>query len=360
MAAFFINRPVFAWVIAIIIMLSGGLALNKLPVEHYPDIALPQISVSAQYPGASASIIDQSVTQIIEQQIKGLDNLLYMNSTSSSSGESEILLTFNAGTDIDIAQVQVQNKLQQAMSQLPDVVQKQGVQALKAVENSFMTVAFYDESDTMRGNDISDYVASSLVDALSRIQGVGSVTLYGYQNAMRIWCYPDKMLQYKLNPKDVITAVQEQNAQVAGGQTGAAPAPPGQEVCITINASSSLETVKEFENIILKVREDGSVLYLKDVARIELNEEQFMGGTWFNGHMGTGVAFKLASGANVLETTKAIKAELASLVRFFPPGLTYAFADDRAPIVEKSIASVARTLFEAIALVVVIMCKAKV
>lgn len=223
MADFFISRPVFAWVIAIIIMLSGGLALNKLPVEHYPDIALPQISVSAQYPGASASIIDQSVTQIIEQQIKGLDNLLYMNSTSSSSGESEILLTFNAGTDIDIAQVQVQNKLQQAMSQLPDVVQKQGVQALKAVENSFMTVAFYDESDTMRGNDISDYVASSLVDALSRIQGVGSVTLYGYQNAMRIWCYPDKMLQYKLNPKDVITAVQEQNAQVAGGQTGAAP-----------------------------------------------------------------------------------------------------------------------------------------
>lgn len=355
MAAFFINRPVFAWVIAIIIMLSGGLALNKLPVEHYPDIALPQISISAQYPGASASIIDRSVTQIIEQQIKGLDNLLYMNSTSSSSGESEIILTFKAGTDIDTAQVQVQNKLQQAMSQLPDVVQRQGVQAFKAVENSFMMVAFYDASDTMRGNDISDYVASSLIDALSRIQGVGSVTLYGYQNAMRIWCYPDKMLQYKLNPQDVIAAVQEQNAQIAGGQTGAAPAPPGQEVNITINASSCLESVEEFEQIILKVKEDGSVLFLKDVARIELNEEQFMGGTWFNGHMGTGVAFKLASGANVLDTTKAIKAELASLARFFPPGLTYAFADDRAPIVEKSIASVARTLFEAIALVVVIM-----
>lgn len=355
MAAFFINRPVFAWVIAIIIMLSGGLALNKLPVEHYPDIALPQISISAQYPGASASIIDRSVTQIIEQQIKGLDNLLYMNSTSSSSGESEIILTFKAGTDIDTAQVQVQNKLQQAMSQLPDAVQRQGVQAFKAVENSFMMVAFYDESDTMRGNDISDYVASSLIDALSRIQGVGSVTLYGYQNAMRIWCYPDKMLQYKLNPQDVIAAVQEQNAQIAGGQTGAAPAPPGQEVSITINASSCLESVEEFEHIILKVKEDSSVLFLKDVARIELNEEQFMGGTWFNGHMGTGVAFKLASGANVLDTTKAIKAELASLARFFPPGLTYAFADDRAPIVEKSIASVARTLFEAIALVVVIM-----
>lgn len=355
MAAFFINRPVFAWVIAIIIMLSGGLSLNKLPVEHYPDIALPQISISAQYPGASASIIDRSVTQIIEQQIKGLDNLLYMNSTSSSSGESEIILTFKAGTDIDTAQVQVQNKLQQAMSQLPDAVQRQGVQAFKAVENSFMMVAFYDESDTMRGNDISDYVASSLIDALSRIQGVGSVTPYGYQNAMRIWCYPDKMLQYKLNPQDVIAAVQEQNAQIAGGQTGAAPAPPGQEVSITINASSNLESVEEFERIILKVKKDGSVLFLKDVARIELNEEQFMGGTWFNGHMGTGIAFKLASGANVLDTTKAIKAELASLARFFPPGLAYAFADDRAPIVEKSIASVARTLFEAIALVVVIM-----
>ena len=355
MAAFFINRPVFAWVIAIIIMLSGGLALNKLPVEHYPDIALPQISISAQYPGASASIIDRSVTQIIEQQIKGLDNLLYMNSASSSSGESEIILTFKAGTDIETAQVQVQNKLQQAMSQLPDAVQRQGVQAFKAVENSFMMVAFYDESDTMRGNDISDYVASFLIDALSRIQGIGSVTLYGYQNAMHIWCYPDKMLQYKLNPQDVIAAVQEQNAQIAGGQTGAAPAPPGQEVSITINASSCLESVEEFEQIILKVKEDGSVLFLKDVARIELNEEQFMGGTWFNGHMGTGVAFKLASGANVLDTTKAIKAELASLARFFPPGLTYAFADDRAPIVEKSIASVARTLFEAIALVVVIM-----
>lgn len=355
MADYFINRPVFAWVIAIIIMLAGGLALTRLPVEHYPNIALPQISVYAQYPGASASIVERSVTQIIERQIKGLDNLLYMNSTSSSSGDSEIYLTFNAGTNIDTAQVQVQNALQQSASQLPDIVQRQGVQANKAVENSFMVVAFYDESDTMRGNDISDYIASSLMDALSRIQGVGTVTHYGYQNAMRIWCNPEKMLQYKLNPQDVITAVQEQNAQVAGGQTGAAPAPSGQEICITINASSNLESVEEFENILLKVREDGAALYLKDVARIEINEEQFMGSTWFNGHQGTAVAFKLASGANVLETTKAIKAELAALAPFFPSGLTYAFAEDRAPIVEKAIASVVRTLFEAIALVVVVM-----
>jgi len=355
MADFFINRPIFAWVIAIIIMLAGGLAIVRLPVAHYPDIALPQISISAQYPGASASIIDRSVTQIIEQQIKGLDNLLHMKSSSSSSGGTEIILTFAAGTDANTAQVQVQNKLQQALSLLPDAVQRQGVQALKAVDNSFMTVAFYDARDTMRPNDISDYVASSLVDPLSRIAGVGSITLYGFQNAMRIWCNPDKMRQYKLNPQDVIAAVRSQNAQVAGGQVGAAPAMPGQEINIDINASSSLETVEEFEQIQLKVEENGSVLLLKDVARIELNEESSMGSTFFNGHAGTGLAFKLASGANVLETARGIKAELQSLAGFFPPGLKYAYADDRAPIVEKSIRSVVRTLFEAIALVVAVM-----
>ena len=355
MAAFFIDRPVFAWVIAIIIMLAGGLAIFRLPIAHYPDIALPQISISAQYQGATASIVDRSVTQIIEQQIKGLDNLLHMRSSSSSSGDTEIVLTFAAGTDPDTAQVQVQNKLQQALSLLPDAVQRQGVQASKAVDNSFMTVAFYDVSDSMRPNDISDYVASSLVDSLSRIQGVGSITLYGFQNAMRIWCDPDKMRQYKLNPQDVVAAVRAQNAQVAGGQVGAAPALPGQEINIAINAASSLETVEQFEQIQLRVEENGSVLQLKDVARIELNEENSMGSTFFNGHAGTGIAFKLSSGANVLETTRGIKAELQSLASFFSPGLKYAYADDRAPIVEKSIRSVVRTLFEAIALVVAVM-----
>lgn len=355
MAAFFINRPIFAWVIAIIIMLAGLLALGRLPVAHYPDIALPQISISAQYPGATASIVDRSVTQIIEQQIKGLDNLLHMKSTSTSSGGTEIILTFAAGTDADTAQVQVQNKVQQALSLLPDTVQRQGVQASKAVDNSFMTVAFYDSSDTMRPNDISDYVASSLVDPLSRVQGVGSIMLYGFQNAMRIWCDPDKMRQYKLNPQDVVAAVRAQNAQVAGGQVGAAPALPGQEINIAINASSSLETAEEFEQILLRVEENGSAVLLKDVARIELNEESSMGATFFNGHAGTGLAFKLASGANVLEATKGIKAELQSLASFFPPGLKHAYADDRAPIVEKSIRSVVRTLFEAIALVVAVM-----
>ncbi len=355
MAAFFIKRPIFAWVIAIMIMLAGALTIRSLPVAQYPDIALPQIAVSGQYPGASASVVDQSVVQAIEQQMKGLDNLLYMRSSCDSSGNVEMYFTFASGTDVDTAQVQVQNKLQQALPQLPEVVQRQGVRVTKSVENSFLMVAFYDANSAMRPNDISDYVASTLLDPLSRVQGVGSAMLYGGQNAMRIWCDPDKMRQYGLNPQDIIAAVQEQNAQVAGGQVGAAPAPQGQEISIAINASSRLETVEEFEDLQLRVEEDGSVLHLKDVARIELNEEAFTTGIRYNGREGTGMAFKLASGANVLETTKGIKTELESLSRFFPSGLKYAYADDRAPIVEKSISAVVRTLFEAIAFVVAVM-----
>ncbi|MDR1490784.1 MAG: efflux RND transporter permease subunit [Desulfovibrio sp.] len=355
MAAFFINRPVFAWVIAIVIMLAGGLAIRALPVAQYPDIALPQIGIWGQYPGASAAIVDQSVTQVIEQQMTGIDNLLYMSSASDSYGNATIYFTFASGTNTDTAQVQVQNKLQQAMPQLPEIVQRQGLQAYKSVQNSFMMIAFYVDDDAMRANDISDYVAGNLLEPLSRVQGVGSTELYGGQNAMRIWCDPDQMRQYRLNPQDIITAVQQQNAQIAGGQVGAAPAPPGQEISIAVTASSRLGTVEEFERILLRAEEDGSVLRLKDVARIELNEESFMGCTWYNGHKGVGVAVRLASGANVIETTRGIKAELESLARFFPPGLKYAYAEDRAPIVEESISSVVITLFEAIALVVAVM-----
>ena len=355
MAAFFINRPIFAWVIALMIMLAGLLAVRTLPVAQYPDIALPQIAISGQYPGAPASIVDQSVTQVIEQQMKGLDNLAYMRSTSDSFGNVEMFFTFTSGTNSDIAQVQVQNKLQQAIPQLPEAVQRQGVQVYKSVDNSFLTVAFYDTSDAMRPNDISDYVASSLLDPLSRVQGVGSTTLYGGQNAMRIWCNPEKMRQYSQNPQEIITAVREQNAQVAGGQIGAAPALPGQEISIAVNGSSRLTSVDAFEKLSLRVESDGSVLRLGDVARIELNGESFSTDIRYNGHKGTGLAFKLSAGANVLEATRGIKTELAALSRFFPQGLTYAFADDRAPVVEKSIESVVRTLFEAIALVVAVM-----
>lgn len=355
MGAFFINRPIFAWVIAIAIMLGGALCLRTLPIAQYPDVALPQISIFGQYPGASAKVVDQSVTQIIEQQMKGLDNLLYMRSSSDSFGNVDIYFTFAAGTDGDIAQVQVQNKLQQAMPQLPEAVQRQGLQVTKAVENSFMIIAFYTSDDSLGAGYVSDYVASKVLDSLSRVQGVGSTLLYGGKNAMRIWCDPEKMRQFSLNPQDITAAVRAQNAQVTGGQVGAAPALPGQEVNFTVNASSRLETVEEFAAIRLRVEPDGSVLRLKDVARIELNEENFLGQSWFDGHEGVGVALKLASGANVLETTRAVKKELESLSRFFPQGLEYAYADDRAPIVEKSINAVVRTLIEAVILVVAVM-----
>ncbi|MDR2892638.1 MAG: efflux RND transporter permease subunit [Deltaproteobacteria bacterium] len=355
MAAFFINRPVFAWVIAIIIMLAGALALRTLPVAQYPDIALPQIGIWGEYPGASAAIADQSVTQIVERRMTGLDNLLYMRSTSDSFGNIEMNFTFASGTDIDTAQVQVQNKIAQAMPQLPEAVQRQGLYAYKAVENSFMAIAFYNDDDSMTFSDISDYMYSNLRDPISRIQGVGSTSPWSWPNAIHIWLNPDKMRQYQLNPQDVLDVVREQNAQVTGGQVGAPPAPSGQEISITVNASSRLESVEEFEMIRLRVEPDGSVLRLKDVARIELNEESFAAKSWFNGHTGVVLALKLAPGANVIDTTKAIKAELESLSRFFPPGLKYAYADDRAPIVEKSISSVMRTLLEAIALVVAVM-----
>ncbi|MCR5257000.1 MAG: efflux RND transporter permease subunit, partial [Desulfovibrio sp.] len=351
MAGFFLKRPVFAWVLAIAVMLAGLLALRTLPVALHPDIALPQIGVSAQYPGASAEDAEQSVTQIIERSMKGLDRLLYMHSSSDSSGSVEIFFTFEAGTNPDTAQMQVQNKLQQAMPQLPETVQRQGVEVSETVENSFLTVAFYTEHGSMSAGSIADYAASYLADPLSRVPGVGSVSLYAGQNAMRIWLDPEKMRQFSLNPQDVAEAVREQNSQTAGGQTGAAPAPPGQETAVAVSISSLLQTVEDFERISLRTAPDGHVLRLGDVARVELNEETFFGSTRFNGHPGAGMAFKLAPGANVLATTQAIKAELASLSRFFPPGLKYAFADDRAPVVQQSLLSVLRTLAEAAVLV---------
>lgn len=355
MAQFFINRPVFAWVIAIIIMLSGALCIRSLPVAQYPDIALPQISILGQYPGASAKIVDASVVQIIEQQMKGIDNLLYMRSSSDSFGNIEMFFTFSAGTDVDTAQVQIQNKLQQALPQLPEAVQRQGLQVNNSVENSFLVIAFYSENNDMTSGEISDYVASNILDPLGRVQGVGSTTLYGGQNAMRIWCNPEKMRQFELNPADIAVAVRAQNAQVAGGQTGAGPALPGQQTSFTVTAANRLETVDDFKNIQLRVQENGSILRLEDVARIELDEESFMGSSWFDGHPCSGVAVRLASGANVLATTAAIKKEIASLARFFPAGLKYAYAEDRAPIVEKSIMAVTRTLLESIVLVIAIM-----
>ncbi|MDL2313721.1 efflux RND transporter permease subunit [Desulfovibrio sp. OttesenSCG-928-C14] len=355
MAKFFIDRPIFAWVIAILIMLAGTICLYRLPVAQYPSIAAPEVTISAMYPGASAKTVEDTVTQVIEQQMKGLDNLMYMYADSNSFGQATISFAFEAGTDIDIAQVQVQNKLQLATPLLPEEVQRQGVSVTKSVRNFLMVVAFASADGSMEGVDIGDYITTYVQDPISRLPGVGETSIYGAQYAMRIWCDPERMEQYKLNPSDIIAAIRDQNAQVAGGQIGAGPARPGQQINVTINASSRLTSVEQFENILLRTDEDGSVLYLKDVARAELNSEQFIASAGYNGMNSAGLAIKLASGANALETARAIKAELKSLSEFFPHGLEYHYAYDTAPIVEQSVQSVFKTLLEAIALVFLIM-----
>ena len=355
MAHFFIDRPIFAWVVAIMIMLGGSFALMTLPVAQYPNIAAPEVMIRAQYPGASAKIVEESVTQVIEQQMKGIDNLMYIYSESDSAGRCSIKFAFEAGTDIDIAQVQVQNKLQLATPMLPEVVQRQGISVVKAVRNYLIVLSLYSDDGSMRNSDIGDYVASYVQDPISRLSGVGETEVFGAQYGMRIWLNPEKMEQYRLNPSDIITAIREQNEQVTGGQTASGPALPGQEVSLTINAASRLETPRQFDYIFLRTLEDGSALYLKDVATTELNEERFFAIGRFNGHPSAGLGIKLASGANALNTATRIKAEMENLSQFFPPGLKYSYSYDTAPIVSESIVSVFRTLGEAIVLVFLIM-----
>ena len=355
MANFFIDRPIFAWVIAIMIMLVGGISLYNLPVAQYPNIAMPEISVQARYPGASAQTAEDSVTQIIEQNMKGLDNLLYMYSTSDSTGASSVNLVFQTGTNVDIAQVQVQNKLQLATPMLPQEVQRQGIKVTKSVRNFLLVIGFISEDGSMENTDIADYVASNILDPISRLKGVGETNLFGAQYAMRIWCNPEQFYKFNLNPSDVSAAIQAQNAQVPGGQVGAAPAVPGQELNITINASSRLETVEQFENIILRTNPDGSLLRLKDVAKIELNGESFMAFSRFNGDPSSGLAIKLASGANALDTAKVIKNKINDMSAFFPKGLKAVYPWDTTPFISLSIESVFHTLGEAIVLVFLVM-----
>ncbi len=355
MARFFIDRPIFAWVIAILIMMAGGLSMYTLPVAQYPNIAPPEVGIWTVYPGASAKTVEDTVTQIIEQQMKGIDNLMYMYSESDSTGMANIQFAFEAGTDIDIAQVQVQNKLQLAMPLLPEDVQRQGISVYKAVRNFLLVVSFISLDNSMDNVDIGDYIASYIQDPINRIPGVGETTLYGAQYAMRVWLNPEKMEQYKLNPTDVALVIQEQNDQVAGGQVGGGPALPGQQINFTINAASRLQTVEEFENIFIRINEDGSALYLKDVAKIELNNEEFLANSRYNGVPSAALAIKLASGANALDTAERIKNELENLRPFFPQGLSFEFPYDTAPVVEKSIDSVYRTLGEAVVLVFLVM-----
>ncbi|GAB2939783.1 multidrug efflux RND transporter permease subunit AcrB [Hafnia psychrotolerans] len=355
MAKFFIDRPIFAWVIAIIIMLAGGLAMLKLPIAQYPTIAPPAIQISATYPGADAQTVQDTVTQVIEQNMNGIDNMMYMSSTSDSSGTVQITLTFASGTDADIAQVQVQNKLQLATPLLPQEVQQQGISVQKSSSSFLMVAGFISTNGSMNQEDIADYVGSNIKDPISRTNGVGDVQLFGAQYAMRIWMDPHKLNNFQLTPVDVISAIKVQNNQIAAGQLGGTPPVPGQQLNSSIVAQTRLKSADEFGKIILKVNADGSQVRLKDVAKIELGGESYDVVARYNGQPASGLGIKLATGANALDTASSVKATLAKLQPFFPAGLKVVYPYDTTPFVQISIKEVAKTLFEAILLVFLVM-----
>ncbi|BEU98822.1 efflux RND transporter permease subunit (plasmid) [Acidovorax sp. DW039] len=355
MARFFIDRPVFAWVLAIVVMLLGALAITRLPLEQYPDIAPPKVTINATYPGASAKTIEDSVTQVIEQKMKGLDGLLSMASTSSSAGTASITLTFVAGTNPDVAQMQVQNKLQQAQSQLPQAVQNQGVTVTKTGTDFLMVVALYSADRSATAIDIGDYISSNLVDVISRLDGVGDVQTLGTGHAIRIWLNPAKLASYALMPSDVSAAVQAQNAQVSAGQVGGLPAAPAQQMNVTITARSKLQTVEEFENVVLKTDTSGSVVRLADVARVEMGGESYTISTRYGGNPSAAMGIKLAAGGNAIGVADLVNRKLAELQPNFPYQLQIATSYDTTPFVKISIEEVLVTLFEAMALVVLVM-----
>jgi multidrug efflux pump len=355
MSRFFIERPIFAWVIAIVIMLAGALAIRTLPISQYPTIAPPSVSISTTYPGADAQTLENSVTQVIEQQLKGLDHLLYFSSTSSSNGQVQITATFEAGTNPDIAQVQVQNKLQQATSLLPTAVQQQGLTVAKSQSSFLLIVGLYDDSGRYTNRDISDYINSKLQDPFARIQGVGDVQVFGGQYAMRIWLDPYKLNNYKLMPSDVSTAVEAQNVQVSAGQIGAQPTVEGQQLNATVTAQSRLQTVDQFKAIVLRTETNGSQVRLSDVARVELGSDSYDVASRMNGMPAAGIAIKLAPGANALSTADAVKKKAYELSAGFPTGMKLAFPVDTTTFIKLSIEQVVQTLIEAIFLVVAVM-----
>ncbi|MBG2709178.1 efflux RND transporter permease subunit [Proteus columbae] len=355
MPKFFIDRPIFAWVIAIITMLAGLLALIKLPVAQYPTIAPPAISISAVYPGADATTVQNTVTQVIEQNMNGIDNMVYMSATSDSAGMMNITLTFEAGTDPDIAQVQVQNKLQLAMPLLPQEVQQQGISVDKSSSSFLMVAGFISSDGSMSQDDIADYVGATIKDPLSRVTGVGETQLFGTQYAMRIWLDPDKLVKYNMTTLDVIGAIRAQNNQVAAGQLGGTPPVPGQRLNVSIIAQTRLNTAEQFGDILMKVNTDGSQVKLKDLGIVEMGAESYSTIARFNGLPASGIGIKLATGANALDTATAVRAALAEMEPFFPAGLEVVYPYDTTPFVKISIFEVVKTLIEAIMLVFVVM-----
>ncbi len=355
MSQFFIDRPVFAWVIAIVIMLIGGLSIFTLPIERYPDIAPPAVNIVSTYPGANAETLETSVTQIIEQQLVGVDNLLYFASSSTSAGQMTITATFRNGTNPDVAQMQVQNKIQQALPLLPQEVQRLGVTVTKSRDSFLMIVGLYDKSGRYDNVDISDFLASNLQDSLARVPGVGNIQVFGSQYAMRIWLNPYKLQAFGLTPADVRNAVQAQNAQVAAGALGSQPVVEGQQLNITVTAQSRLRTAAQFDEIILRTQTDGSVVKLKDVARAEIGSAMYGIQSRYKGMPASGIAIQLSPGANALATANAVRAEAESLRGSFPPGMDLVYPVDTTTFVRISINAVVQTLIEAIVLVVLVM-----
>ncbi|MEK1942846.1 MAG: efflux RND transporter permease subunit [Pseudomonas sp.] len=355
MSKFFIDRPIFAWVIALVIMLVGTLSILKLPINQYPAIAPPAIAIQVTYPGASAQTVQDTVVQIIEQQLNGIDNLRYVSSESNSDGSMTITATFNQGTSPDTAQVQVQNKLNLATPLLPQEVQQQGIRVTKAVKNFLMVVGLVSEDGSMTREDLSNYIVSNMQDPISRTSGVGDFQVFGAQYAMRIWLDPAKLNKFQLTPVDIKTAVAAQNVQISSGQLGGLPAIEGQQLNATIIGKTRFQSAEQFKNILLKVNTDGSQVRLSDVAKVELGGENYSIDAQFNGKAASGLAIKLATGANALDTAKAIRATIADLEPFFPAGMKAVYPYDTTPVVTESINGVVDTLVEAVVLVFLVM-----
>src|SRR5947209_1328 len=355
MSRFIIDRPFFAWVVSILIMVLGSLAITRLPVAQYPNVAPPSISVSANYAGASAETLQETVTSVIEQQLNGIDNLLYMSSSSDASGLATVTLYFLPGTNPDTAQVQVQNKVQLATPSLPQTVQQQGVVVAKATRNFMMFFTLSTTDDSLDEVALGNYIASSVLDPIRRVTGVGEANMFGSQYAMRIWIDPDRLNSFGLTAADVTTAIQNQNAQVPVGQIGATPSVEGQELNVIMQGRTTLRTVPEFENILLRTNPDGSRVLLKDVARVALGAENYGTQARVNGHLSAAVAIKLSPSANALNTAEAVRQKVGELAKFFPPGVRVDFPLDTSTFVRISIEEVIKTLGEAVLLVFLVM-----
>ncbi|OGV59087.1 MAG: multidrug efflux RND transporter permease [Lentisphaerae bacterium GWF2_52_8] len=355
LSKFFLDRPVFAWVISIAMMVAGALAIHNLPISQYPPIAPPSIAITAFYPGASAETVENSVTQIIEQKMTGFDKMLYLSASSDSSGSARIELTFAPGTDPDLAWAQVQNKLQLAMASLPETVQRQGIKVSKSTKNYLIIVGLVSEDGSMDGNDLRDYAQSNLEKVLSRVPGVGEVETFGTQFAMRVWLNPDKLTNYQMTIQDVVTALKSYNVEVSAGQFGGAPAIGGQRLNAAIVVQSLLKTPEEFAAIPIRTNPDGSIVRVMDVGRTELGTEQYDIEAFYNGKASAAMAIRQAAGANALDTAKAIRSKLEEMSRYFPPGMKAIYPYDTTPFTRAAIEEVVKTLFEAVLLVFLVM-----